>query len=168
MSQFKENLEYQNNSVIDASLYEEVRLRRALSFVADVIILALLCASIAIIIGLLGLVTIGEIATAWVIFIVVVPLALVLIITYVAMTMGGKKQATIGMAIFSIHIRRLDGKHVNPILAILHSILFWTFHPLGAPFMLIFSLFSSRKRLLQDWLLGTEVVRSDGDIEIGA
>ena len=42
-----------------------------------------------------------------------------------------------------------------------HAVLFWAGNVLLSPLVLLISLFSPRKRLLQDFLLGTVVVRSE-------
>ena len=135
--------------------YVEVRRRRMLSFVVDYLIIALLCIPAAILVALAGVITLGA---GWLLYAILVPLVAVV---YLAMTMGGPRQATIGMGMFGLRINRLDGWRVDPLLAILHGILFWVIHSAFSPFMLFASLFSSRKRLLQDWLLGTEIIRSD-------
>ncbi len=139
----------------DASRYYEVRRRRMLAFIVDYLIIAVLCVPAAVIVAFAGVITLGA---GWLLYAILVPLVA---ITYLGLTMGGDKQATIGMAMFSLRINRLDGGRVEASLAILHGILFWVIHSAFSPFMLLASLFSSRKRLLQDWLLGTEVVRSD-------
>lgn len=139
----------------DVSDYLEVRRRRLLSFIVDYLIIAVLCIPAAILVGFAGVITLGA---GWLLYAILVPLVAII---YLGLTMGGEKQATIGMAMFSLRIRRLDGGRVEASLAILHGILFWVIHSAFSPFMLFASLFSSRKRLLQDWLLGTEVVRSD-------
>ncbi len=137
------------------SNYSEVRRRRMLAFVVDYIIIAILCVPAAALIGFAGILTFG---LGWILYAAMVPLV---VFAYLGLTMGGENQATIGMAMFSIHIRRLDGRQVDAPLAILHGILFWFIHSVLSPFMLLASLFSSRKRLLQDLLLGTEVVYRD-------
>jgi uncharacterized RDD family membrane protein YckC len=137
------------------SNYYEVRRRRMLAFIVDYIIIAILCIPAAALIGFAGILTFG---LGWILYAAMVPLV---VFAYLGFTMGGKNQATIGMAMFSIHIRRLDGRLVDAPLAILHGILFWFIHSALSPLMLLASLFSSRKRLLQDWLLGTEVVYRD-------
>ena len=135
--------------------YEEVRRRRMLSFVVDYLLIALLCIPAALAVWVAGVITLG---LAWILFAVLIPLVAV---AYLGITMGGAKQATVGMAMFSLRIRRLDGGHIDAPLAILHGVVFWFIHSVLSPVMLIAALFSSRKRLLHDWLLGTEIVRSD-------
>lgn len=139
----------------DVSNYLEVRRRRLLSFIVDYLIIAILCVPAAILVAFAGVITLGA---GWLLYAILVPLVAII---YLGLTMGGQNQATIGMAMFSLHIRRLDGGRVEASLAILHGILFWAIHSALSPLMLFASLFSSRKRLLQDWLLGTEIVRSD-------
>ena len=146
-----DNLSYR----ADAASYHEVRRRRALAFVVDYLIIAVLCIPAAILVGFAGIITLGA---RWLLYAILVPLVAAV---YLGVTMGGVKQATIGMGMFSLRINRLDGGLVDTWLAILHGVLFWVIHSLGSPFMLFASFFSSRKRLLQDLLLGTEVVRSD-------
>ena len=140
---------------LDVAAYHEVRRRRMASFIVDYVIIALLCIPAAFLIGFAGIITLG---LGWALFVILVPLVAA---TYVGLTMGGDNQATIGMAMFSLRIRRLDNTRVDATLAILHGVLFWFIHSVLSPFMLFASLFSSRKRLLQDLLLGTEIIRSD-------
>ncbi len=135
--------------------YYEIRRRRMLSFIVDYLIIAVLCVPAAFLVGIAGIITLG---LGWGLYAILAPLVAM---AYLGLTMGGQKQATIGMAMFSIKLRRLDGGMVDAPLAILHGVIFWVVHSLFSPFMLLASLFSSRKRLIQDWLLGTEVVRSD-------
>ena len=131
-----------------------VRTARVLSFLIDYIIVGLLCIPLFIIIGILGIPTFG---LAWVL-IPFVPAAVALL--YLATTMGGPNQATIGMAFMGIRIRKLDGSDVDPFLACLHGILFWTIHMFAMILPLLLSFFSSRKRLQHDLLLGTYIGRA--------
>ncbi len=135
--------------------YFEVRRRRMLAFVVDYIIIALLCIPVAFLIGFAGIITLG---LGLLLYAIMVPLVA---IGYLGITMGGENQATVGMAMFSLHVRRLNGGRIDAPLAILHGILFWFLHFVLSPFMLLASLFSSRKRLLHDWLLGTEIIYTD-------
>lgn len=136
-------------------LLEGVRTRRILAFLLDYVVVGILSAIAALVVGILGILTLG---LGWLLYLVLVPLVA---IAYVAFTMGGEKQATIGMEFFSLKLVRLDEGTIDPALAVLHSVLFWVIHVLGTPILLAASLFSSKKRLLQDLLLGTVIVRSD-------
>ena len=144
-----------NNYAIDMSLLDGVRSRRMMAFLMDYVIIAILCVIAHLVVGVLGILTLG---LAWLLYAILIPLVA---IAYVGLTLGGSKQATFGMQFFSIKLSRLDGGRVDGFLAILHSILFWLGHVTLTPFMLLISLFSSKKRLIQDILLGTVVIRSD-------
>ena len=131
-----------------------VRTARIVGFVADYAIILLISAPIALVVSLLGVVTLGA---AWALFPFIVP---VVALAYLAKTMGGPAQATVGMRMMGVKIVRLDGKPVDPLLAVLHGILYWVIHILGAMLVLVVTFFSSKKRLLHDILLGTYVARS--------
>ncbi len=128
-----------------------VRTARIFSFLIDYAIVALLSIPFAIVIAILGVLTFG---LGWALY-AVLPAAVAIV--YLAMTMGGPNQATIGMSMMGIKIRKLEGGRVDPFLAVLHGILFWVFA--SFPLLLLISLVSSKKRLLHDILLGTYVAR---------
>ena len=140
--------------VVTANELDGVRTARVLSFFIDYIIVGILSIPFFIVIGILGLPTFG---LAWELL-PFVPAAVALL--YLATTMGGSGQATIGMSMMGIRVRKLDGSNVNPLLACLHGILFWVIHSVAVIIPLLITFFSSRKRLIHDVLLGTYVGRS--------
>ena len=131
-----------------------VRTARVLSFFLDYIIIGILCIPVALVIGVLGIPTLG---LAWGLLPFVPPVVALL---YLATTMGGPRQATIGMAFMGIRIRKLDGSNVDPLLAVVHGVLFWAIHTIAVIIPLLVTFFSSRKRLIHDILLGTYVGRA--------
>jgi uncharacterized RDD family membrane protein YckC len=76
-------------------------------------------------------------------------------------TLGGRNQATTGMRIMGIRLDRLDGRPVDGLLAVVHTVLFWAGNVLLTPLVLLVALFADRKRTLHDLLLGTVVTRDD-------
>ncbi|MEE9315107.1 MAG: RDD family protein [Rhizobiaceae bacterium] len=137
--------------VASAAELDGVRTARIVSFFIDYLIVGLLCIPFAIIIGFLGIITLG---LAWGLYAILPGIVAVL---YLAMTMGGPQQATVGMRFMGVRIKKLDGTKVDPFLAVLHGVLFWVIN--FTVFMLAISFFSSKKRLAQDILLGTYVGR---------
>lgn len=133
--------------------YSGVRTRRMLSFVFDYTMVLLLSVPAAIIIFVLGILSLG---LAWGLYAFLLPLIAIL---YLAFTMGGEKQATPGMRMAGIRVARLDGGRVDPPLAVLHGVLFWAANAVLTPFILLIGLFTPRKQLLHDLLLGTVIVR---------
>ncbi len=142
------------NPVITAESLQGVRTSRVISFFIDYLIIGVLCIPFAVIIGLLGILTLG---LAWGLYAF---LPAIVALVYLALTMGGPNQATVGMRMMGIRIARLDGQKVDPLLACLHGILFWVIHPMTAWLLVLITFFSSKKRLLQDILLGTYVARA--------
>lgn len=62
------------------------------------------------------------------------------------------------MRAFGLEMRQLDGSRMTPVLAALHSVLFYASISVLTPFVLVVALISDRKRLLHDIVLGTVVV----------
>lgn len=142
------------NPVVTREDLRGVRTGRVLGFFIDYAIVAILSVPIALIIGFLGILTFG---LAWGLYAVLIP---AVALVYLALTMGGPKQSTIGMRMMGLEIKRLDGGKVDPLLAVLHGVLFWFIHSIAVILPLLVTFFSSKKRLLHDILLGTYVQRS--------
>lgn len=140
-------------NLTDVHSYSGVRTRRILAFLLDYLIVAILLIPFGILVFLLGLLTLG---LAWSLFAVLTP-AVALI--YVWNTLGGPRQATVGMRAMGVRIERLDGRPIDGITAVVHTVLFWAGNVILTPFILLVTLFSARKRTLHDILLGTVVIR---------
>ena len=140
---------------LPADRLEAVRTRRVLAFVLDYALVAALVVLGAIVLFFLGIVTLG---LAW---LAIPPLGIIVAICYVGSTMGGPNQATPGMRLFSLRIERDNSQPVDFITAVLHGLIFWAAHVMFTPLLLAVALFTEKKQLLQDVLLGTAIVRSD-------
>jgi uncharacterized RDD family membrane protein YckC len=139
----------------DERAYEGVRTRRVLACMIDYPIVGLLTIPFAILVLVLGLLTLG---LGWMLFTVLVPLVALL---YIWNTLGGPNQATTGMRLMGIRLDRLDGAPIDGITAVVHSVLFWAGNVILTPLVLLVTLFTDRKRTLHDILLGTVVTRAD-------
>lgn len=139
----------------DTRAYDGVRSRRIFAFLIDYLIVAVLSIPFAILVALLGLLTFG---LGWMLFSVLVPFVA---LAYIWNTLGGPHQATTGMQMMGIRLDRLDGRPIDGLTAVVHSVLFWAGNVLLTPLILLVTLFSDRKRTLHDLLLGTVVTRSD-------
>ena len=144
-----------NDRLDDARVYEGVRTRRILAFCIDYLIVGLLMIVPAIVIALLGVLTLG---LGWMLYGILFP---VVALAYIWWTMGSPTQATVGMRMMNIRLERLDGARVDGPLAVLHSVLFWSGNVILTPFILLATLFLDRKRAVHDLLLGTVVARTD-------
>lgn len=145
----------QDTQLTNYALFDGVRTRRIFAFLIDYAIIFILTIPAAIIIAILGVLTLG---LGWMLYAIIFPLVA---LSYIAYTMGGQQQATLGMRAMNIRLMRLDGQRVDGMLAIVHSVLFWALNTVLTPLILFATLFLDRKRTLHDLLLGTVVVRSD-------
>ena len=139
----------------DMRAYEGVRTKRVLAFVIDYVIIALLLIPFAILVFLFGILTLG---LGWMLFSVLGP---AVALAYVWNTLGGPNQATIGMKTMGIRLDRLDGRPIDGLTAVVHTVLFWAGNVILTPLILLATLFLDRKRTVHDLLLGTVVTRDD-------
>ncbi len=137
----------------DWRTFEGVRTRRVLAFCLDYIAVGLLSIPVAIVVFLLGIITLG---LGFALFGILFP---AVAFAYVFFTLGGSEQATPGMRAMGLRLERLDGKPINGVFAIVHTVLFWAGNVLLTPLILLATLFLDRKRTVHDLLLGTVVVR---------
>jgi len=140
-----------NTRLDDVRAYEGVRTRRILAFVLDYFIVALLTIPFAILVFFLGLLTLG---LGWMLFGILVPVVAML---YIWNTLGSADQATTGMKMMGIRLDRLDGRPIDGLTAVVHSVLFWAGNVILSPLVLLVTLFSDRKRTLHDLLLAAAV-----------
>ncbi len=137
----------------DWTIYEGVRTRRVLAFLIDYSIVVLLMIPVAIVIALVGVATLG---LGWLLYGIMFP---AVALGYVWSTLGGPNQATVGMQVCGIQLERLDGKPLDGLLAVVHTVLFWAGNAILTPLVLLASLVLDRKRTVHDLLLGTVVTR---------
>ena len=135
--------------------FSGVRSRRVFAFLIDYALILALCVPVAVLIFFIGVFSLG---LGWMLYSV---LFFLVAVPYIGLTLGGMSQATPGMRLNGIKMARLDGAPVDSMLAIAHGVLFWIGNAVLTPLILLVSLFSGRKRLLHDMLLGVVVVRDE-------
>lgn len=138
----------------DTRSYEGVRTRRIVAVMIDYLIVAALTIPVAILVFFFGIFTLG---LGWMLFSILVPAVAIL---YVWNTLGSADQATTGMKMMGIRLDRLDGRPIDGMTAVVHSVFFWAANVILTPLILLVALFSDRKRTLHDLLLGTVVTRT--------
>jgi uncharacterized RDD family membrane protein YckC len=135
-------------------LYDGILSKRVVAFVADAIIIVLLMIPAALVVFVLGIITLG---IGWFLY---GALFAIVALGYVALTLGGVNSATVGMRWAGIEMRTYNGGPSFPTLAVLHALVFWFSVALLTPLILLVGLFTTRRQLLHDLLLGTVVVNS--------
>jgi uncharacterized RDD family membrane protein YckC len=134
--------------------YEGVRTRRSFAFLVDAGVILFLMIVAWIVIAVLGVFTLG---VGWLLFPAVWPVVAIL---YTVLTLGGPNSATPGMRFTGVEMRTVRGEPMNYGVALLHALGFWFSVGILTPLILIVALFTPRKQLLHDLLIGTVVVRS--------
>jgi uncharacterized RDD family membrane protein YckC len=138
----------------DWRAYSGVLSRRVLAFIVDYMIVLLLCIPAAVVVFFLGIITLG------LGFMLYPALFVIVALLYFGLTLGGASQASPGMRMAGIAVARVDGKRMDFLTAMVHTVLFWLINSILTPLILLAGLFIERSRLVHDLLLGTVVVRT--------
>lgn len=133
--------------------YSGVLSRRIFAFVIDYLFVLLLCIPAAVIVFFLGILTLG------LGFMLYPALFFIVALLYFGLTLGGASQASPGMRAMGLAMTRVDGRRMDFLTAMVHTVLFWVINSVLTPLVLLAGLFIERSRLVHDLLLGTVVVR---------
>jgi len=139
---------------IHPEVYEGVRTRRSFAFLIDAAVVFVLMVAAYVMIAVVGIFTLGLL---WLIFPAVWPVVAIL---YSVLTMGGPHSATPGMRFMGIEMRTIRGEPMYYGLALLHVLGFWFSMAILTPLVLLVALFTDRKQLLHDLVIGTVAIRS--------
>lgn len=137
----------------DPAQFEGLLWRRSLAYVADLAVLAGLLTIYWIALAVLTVATLGLITPLLVLLAVAIPVA------YHTLTIGGPGSATLGMRLFGLQVRIWNGGKPGYIQALLHTAVFYVTTSFTGGLILLWPLFSNRRRCLHDQLCGTMVVR---------
>lgn len=137
--------------VAQPQLFDGAIGKRCLAFVIDAIIIGVLWVVAALVVGVLGIITLG---LAWLLYGMIFPLVG---LGYNALTVGGPKSATIGQRMMGLEWRTWYGGKVSPLIAAFHALLFWFSVVIFFP-ILLWCLFDAQKRCLHDILAGMVVM----------
>jgi len=133
--------------------YSGVLSRRIFAFVIDYLFVLLLCIPAAVIVFFLGILTLG------LGFMLYPALFFIVALLYFGLTLGGASQGSPGMRAMGLAMTRVDGRRMDFLTAMVHTVLFWVINSVLTPLVLLAGLFIERSRLVHDLLLGTVVVR---------
>lgn len=139
----------------DPALFDGILSKRIVAFFIDAILIVALMIPAALLVLVLGFVTLG---LGWLLF---PPLFAIVALAYIALTLGGPGSATPGMRVTGAEVRTWSGQRMFPLLAVMHALLFWFSIGLFTPLILIVGLFTRRKQLLHDLLLGVVAVNTE-------
>jgi uncharacterized RDD family membrane protein YckC len=134
--------------IAEPDLYDGVLAKRVVAFFIDAFLIVVLMIPAALMVFVLGFVTLF---VAWLLFPV---LFAIVALAYLAVTLGGPKSATVGQRLTGVEFRTWSGQRMFPLLAIMHGLAFWFSVGLLTPLVLLVGLLTYRKQLLHDLLLG--------------
>ena len=138
-------------------LFRGVATRRAFALLIDMVVISVPVILGYIFIALFGIVTLG---IGWALFWLAWPATIVWAIVYYGASLGGQHSATVGMRMMDLELRTWYGSPGYFVLGATHAVLFWVSISFLSPLVLLVGLFSGRRRLLHDVLLGTVVINS--------
>lgn len=129
---------------------------RFFAYLIDLILIGVWVVLLAFVVAVLGVLTFG---LAWLLYAILIPAAGIL---YSMVTVGGPKQATIGMRMLGLKVVREDGARVDAITAGAHALFFYVAGITGLLWLIdvVIGLVDSRSRMLHDQLATVMVVRA--------
>lgn len=134
-------------------LFDGILTRRVIAFLIDCVIMGAIVVGVTLVAAVLGIVTFG---LTWLSIPIIVP---VTFIAYYAITLGSPSRATFGMRATDIVLTPTRQTTLDGWMAMIHVVLFWLSCSLLTPFILAVGLFTPRRELLHDMILGTLMVR---------
>ncbi|MDB5535256.1 MAG: hypothetical protein JWP26_2409 [Devosia sp.] len=134
-------------------LFEGLLTRRVAAWFIDVLVMSALIAVFSIFGLIAGFLTFG---LAWLAMILVIPATVVL---YYGATLGSARRATLGMQAMDLVLTPTRGQPLNGPMAFVHAAVFWITIWISAPISLLFALFTPRRQMIHDLIVGTLMVR---------
>lgn len=134
-------------------LFEGVLTRRVFAYIIDLVIMGAMILGFGLVGLLAGFLTFG---IAWLALILVIPASIVL---YYGVTLGSPKRATVGMQMMDIVLTPTRGQPLDGWMAVIHAAVFWVTVWICWPVSLLFALFTPRRQMIHDLIVGTLMVR---------
>lgn len=134
-------------------LFEGLLTRRVIAYLIDLALIGAITLALSLVAIVLGLFTFGLslLSLAF-----VVPAAVVI---YYAITLGSTKRATVGMQVMDIVLTPTRGQPLDGWMAAFHALLFWLTFWVSWPVTILFALFTPRRQMIHDLIMGTLMVR---------
>ncbi|ODT47019.1 RDD family protein [Devosia sp. 63-57] len=134
-------------------LFEGLLTRRLAAFMIDTVLISFIVMAVAMGGFILGIFTLG---LGWLSIFFFVPAAVVI---YYAATLGSNRRATIGMQAMDIVLTPTRGQPLDGWMAFFHALLFWATFWISWPIAVLFALFTPRRQMIHDLIMGTLMVR---------
>jgi uncharacterized RDD family membrane protein YckC len=142
----------------DPAQFDGVLWRRCFAYAIDLCVLLCLLLIYKVALVFFTVITFGLATPLLVLLAAAIPVA------YHTLTIGGPGSATLGMRLFGLRVRVWDGGKPGYIQALLHTAVFYVTTSFTGGLILLWPLFSNRRRCLHDQLCGTMVIRHLGRV----
>ncbi len=139
--------------VTEPELFDGVLMRRGMAWVLDATIIVGITVGVMLVGLLAGVLTLG---VGWLALPFVVPLA---IMGYYAATLGSPSRSTVGMRAFDLVLTPARGRPLDGWRILIHPLLFWLTVWISWPVSLLIVLFTPRRQMLHDLIVGTLMLR---------
>lgn len=133
-------------------LYDNIRTRRVIAFIIDVIIVAALTVALWMFGSLFVVITLGAMLPLLALAASLLPLA------YHTLLIGGAGHATVGMRVMGIRVACWDGSAPGYMQAAIQTVLFYLSIGVTSFLVLLLALLNDRGRCLHDFLSGCVVI----------
>lgn len=137
----------------DFGRFEGLLWRRAFGYLIDLAILAVLLVLYYMALAVFSVATFGLLTPLLLLIASLIPTA------YHTLTIGGPASATLGMRLTGIEVRTWNGGKPGYLQALLHTAVFYLTVTFTSGLILLWPLFSNRRRCLHDLLCGTILIR---------
>jgi uncharacterized RDD family membrane protein YckC len=134
-------------------LFDGLLTRRVAAFVIDLVAIGTMILVFSFVGLIAGFLTFG---LAWAAMVFVLPASIVL---YYGTTLGSHRRATLGMQAMDLVLTPTRGQPLDGWMAIIHAAVFWLTAWISLPLSLLFALFTPRRQMLHDLVVGTLMVR---------
>ncbi|ODT70961.1 MAG: hypothetical protein ABS75_10705 [Pelagibacterium sp. SCN 63-23] len=134
-------------------LFDGLLTRRVVAYLIDMVLMGFIVIALSLAGVMVGLLTFG---LGLVSLLFVVPAAIVI---YYAATLGSHRRATVGMQMMDIVLTPTRGQPLDGWMAIFHALIFWITVWICWPISMLFALFTPRRQMIHDLIVGTLMVR---------
>ncbi|NGP19043.1 RDD family protein [Devosia aurantiaca] len=134
-------------------LFDGLLSRRVGAYLIDLVLIGVLSLVFGVAGLIFGLLTFG---LGLVAMVFVIPAA---VVVYYGVTLGSPRRATVGMQVMDIVLTPTRGQPLDGWMAIFHAALFWLTFWISWPITILFALFTPRRQMIHDLIMGTLMVR---------
>ncbi|MFI5011211.1 MAG: RDD family protein [Hyphomicrobiales bacterium] len=129
---------------------------RVFAYLVDLVVIGFLVAALVLALFVLGFLSFG---LSW---FLIVPVWFATPALYSGLTLSSPAQATLGMRLFGLSLRSMDGREIDFVTGAAHALLFYIFGTTMTPFILLVGVFRHDRALLHDLVLRVRLVSDWG------